>query len=106
MFTHYIKAVTREVPDMAARYELKDISGAALEALNQQMKRTNTSRNGGIDPVLRLLARQLAGGRVVAAWLQYKNKVRATYYERVKTEREGTNLVAKHEGASGAGAGS
>ena len=96
--THYIKAITREIPEMSAKVDLRDLSGAALEALNQQLKKTKTSRGGGGgkgDPTGRLLVKQLAGSRIVAAWLQYKIKVRASFYQRVKQEREGNHLTSK-----------
>ena len=97
--THYIKAITCEIPEMSATVDLRDLSGAALEALNQRLKRTKTSRGGGGgkngSSEDRLLVRQLAGSRIVSNYLQHKNKVRATFYQRNKTEREGSNLKSK-----------
>jgi len=90
--THYLKSLCREVPEMTKQVDLPAVSGAALEALNQVLKRTNTSRGGGSDPVARLLVMQLATSRIVSAWLEYKGKIRATFYTRVKTERKGTSI--------------
>jgi hypothetical protein len=91
--THYLMSLTRLVPEMTLKVDLPDVSGSALEALNQLLKRTNTSRGGGADPVARLLVMQLAGARIVSAWLQHRQRARAAFYSRVKKERTGTSIT-------------
>jgi len=96
--SHYIRAAVSEVPEMSKRVDLCTVSGSCLEALNQQLKSTKTTGGGGgaweKDEGRNLIARQLAGQRLVLSYLNEKGSYRQTYYQRSKQMKEDAEMVS------------
>jgi hypothetical protein len=87
----YIKCCALEVYEMALKVNLVDVSGQALELLNQFRKHCLTTRGGGKTPLGSLMVRQLGAQDAVLQHVKKRVHTRATYYQR-------TRMVAGHTG--------
>jgi hypothetical protein len=92
--TPYIATLNHDIPAMCERAELIDMSGQALELLNQVRKHTNTSRGGGSGGKganSHLLVHQLAVADLCQTYVRSKYNLRASYYQQER-------LIGGHKG--------